>query len=45
MGSYNDKVDIAYRFAIPADLLGSLNETTAPLGSVVYTVALQNPPA
>ena len=45
MGSYNDKVDIAYRFAIPADLLGSLNETTAPLGSVAYTVALQNPPA
>ena len=45
MGSYNDKVDIAYRFAIPTDLLGSLNETTAPLGSVAYTVALQNPPA
>ena len=40
MQAYEDRVPISYRFAIPEALLSSLAETTKPVCSVAYTVAL-----
>ncbi|MCI8340662.1 MAG: leucine-rich repeat protein [Eggerthellaceae bacterium] len=42
MQAYEDRVPISYRFAIPEALLSSLAETTKPVCSVAYTVALVN---
>ncbi len=46
MGSYGAKVPISYRFAMPPEVQTSLVEHAdpTPVCSVVYTVALQNPP-
>ncbi len=40
MAKYGDRVPVSYRFSIPEALLATLTETTKPVCSVAYTVAL-----
>ena len=49
MAGYEERIPISYRFAIPSDVLAAIDparfeQVTTSVCSVVYTVALQNPP-
>ncbi len=49
MSGYEERIPISYRFAIPSDVLAAIDparfeQVTTSVCSVVYTVALQNPP-
>ena len=49
MAGYEARIPISYRFAIPSDVLAAIDparfeQVTTSVCSVVYTVALQNPP-
>ena len=49
MAGYEARIPISYRFAMPSDVLAAIDparfeQVTTSVCSVVYTVALQNPP-